>query len=177
MAPRIARAPSIRSVAAFAALAVVLAVVLPAHTGKAPATGKSSIRAAMDEARDALEQYQRALTSLRDFPEMDSTVREDSQRVLSSRNTVNWLRGKADLEGTVDTREFEGLLDSIDVCAANAALSSRGLAAGSARIRNKRRLQAAMNLLSNSEHLQNAANHLRQALKPYLRLEKPSRMV
>jgi hypothetical protein len=165
--------PSIRLVAVIAALA---AVMLGQTTGKTPAEGNYSIQAAMDEARDALRQYQRTLMSLRDFPEMDTTVREDSQLVLSGRNTLVWLRGKADLEGTIDTPEFEGLLDAIDACAADAALSSSVLRTDAARIRNRRRLQAAMNLLSDSEQLQNALNHLRQALKPYLQLEKPSRI-
>ena len=159
---------------AFAALA---GVTLAQTIGKTPATDKSSIQSAMEEAGHALQRYQAALASLRDLPEMDTTVREDSQAVLSGRSSVDWLRGKADLEGAVDAPEFEGLLDSIDACAANAALSSSVLAAGAARTGSKRKLRAARDLLSNSEQLQNAIKHLRQALKPYVQLERPPRIV
>ena len=161
-----------RLVAAFTALA---SVMLAQTTGKTPAAGESSIQAAMEETRHALQHYQSTLASLRDLPEMDITVRGDSQRVLSGRNAVDWLRGKADLEGTVDTPDFEGLLESIDACAAGAAWSSRVLAAAAARTGSRRKLNAATDLLSNSEQLQNAVNHLRQALKPYRVLERPPR--
>ena len=165
-------AASIRLVAAVAVLA---GVMLAQTTGKD--TRKSSLQAAMDEAGHALQHYQKTLASLRDLPEMDKTVREDSQVVLAGRNTVDWLKGKADLEGSVDTPEFEGLLDSIDACAANAARNASVLAANAARTGSRRTLHAAANLMSNSEQLQNAVDHLRQALKPYLQLEKPPRIV
>lgn len=163
--------PSIRFVAAFAVLA---GVMLAQTTGKD--TRKSSLETAMDEAGHALQHYQKTLASLRDLPEMDTIVREDSQVVLSDRNTVDWLRGKADLEGAVDAREFEGLLDSIDACVANAARNSSVLAANAARTGSRRTLHAARDLMSNSEQLQNAVDHLRQALKPYLQLKKPPRI-
>jgi hypothetical protein len=165
---------AIRSVAAFAALA---GVMFAQTIGKTPATDKFSLQSAMEEAGHALQRYQATLASLRDLPEMDTTVREDSQVVLSGRNSVDWLRGKAELEGAVDAPEFEGLLDSIDACAANAALSSSVLAAGAARTGSKRKLRAAKDLLSNSEQLQNAIKHVRQALKPYVHSEKPPRIV
>ena len=169
-------APSIWLVRFVPAFAVLAAVMLAQTTVKPPATDKSSLQAALGEAGQALQHYQKTLASLRDLPEMDKTVREDSQVVLAGRNTVDWLRGKADLEGAVDTPEFEGLLDSIDACAANAARNASMLAAAAARTGNSRKLQAAMDLLSNSQQLQNAANRVRHALKPYLQSEKPPRI-
>jgi hypothetical protein len=86
------------------------------------------------------------------------------------------LRGKVDLEGAVVPSEFEGLLDSIDGCAANAALSATTLAAGAARTGSERKLQATMDFVSASEQLRSAANNLRRALRPYLQTEKPPRI-
>jgi hypothetical protein len=130
----------------------------------------------LDEAKDALKHYQTALASVRGLPEITTTVRGDSQVVLASRNTVDWLRGKVDLEGAVVPSEFEGLLDSVDGRAANAALSASVLAAGAARTGSERKLQATMDLVSASEQLRSAANNLRRALKPYLQSEKPHGM-
>jgi hypothetical protein len=84
-------------------------------TNRTPSQGTASIQTTVDEARDALKHYQTALASARGLPEIATTVREDSQVVLASRNTVDWLRAKVDLEGAVVPSEFEGLLDSIDV--------------------------------------------------------------
>ena len=144
-------------------------------TNKTPGKGTASIQTALDEAKDALKHYQTALASVRGLPEIATTVRGDSQVVLASRNTVDWLRGKVDLEGAVVPSEFEGLLDSVDGCAAsaNAALSTSVLAAGAARTGSERKLQATMDLVSASEQLRSAANNLRRALKPYLPSEKP----
>lgn len=158
------------------ALAWLTSVAFAQTTDKTPAKANASIQTAMDEARDALRHYQMALAFVRDLPEVGPTVREDLQVVLASRNTVDWLRGKADLEGAVVPSEFEGLLDSIDGCAVNAALSASALAAGAARTGGERELQATMDFVSASEQLRSAANNLRRALKPYLQTEKPSRI-
>jgi hypothetical protein len=144
-------------------------------TDKTPAKGNASIQIAIDEARDALKHYQTALASVRGLPEISPTVR-DLQVVLASRNTVDWLRGKVDLERAVVPSEFEGLLDSIDRCAVNAALSASALAAGAARTGSERKLQATMDFASASEQLRSAASNLRRALRPYLQTEKPPRI-
>ena len=162
-----------RMVAAFAALT---GVMLAQTTGKVSVAGKSPIETAIDEAGRALQYYQGILVSLNDLSEMDTTARGDSQVVLSGRNAVMWLRSKEQMEGAVDPFEFEGLLHSINICAANAALSSSVLVAA-ASTRNRRKLQAAKDLLSTSEELRDAVHHLEHALKPYLQLEKPPRMV
>jgi len=155
-------------------LAALTGVVFAQGTGKIPATGNASIETAMDEARDALKSYHAALVSVRDLPGIDATVRGDSQIVLSSRNTIAWLRSKVDLEDTVVPSEFEGLVDSLDGCATHAALSASVLAAGAARTGHERELQAAMHLVSASEQLRKAANHLRRSLRPYLLSEIPA---
>jgi hypothetical protein len=105
------------------ALTLLTGVRFAQTTNKTPGKGTASIQTALDEAKDALKHYQTALASVRGLPEIATTVRGDSQVVLASRNTVDWLRGKVDLEGAVVPSEFEGLLDSVDGCAANAALS------------------------------------------------------
>jgi hypothetical protein len=158
------------------AIAWLTSLMFAQTADKTPAKANVSIQTAMDEARDALKHYQTALSSVRGSSEIDSTVREDLQVVLAGRNTVDWLRGKADLEGAVVPSEFEGLLDSIDGCAVNAALSASALAAAAARTGSERKLQTAMDFLSASEQLRSTANNLRRALKPYLQTEKPSRI-
>jgi hypothetical protein len=158
------------------ALAWLTSLMFAQTTDKTPARGNASIQIAMDEARAALKHYQTALASVRGLPEIGPTVREDLQVVLASRNTVDWLKGKVDLERAVVPSEFEGLLDSIDGCAVNAALSASALAAGAARSGSERKLQATMDFVSASEQLRSAANNLRRALKPYLQSEKPPRI-
>jgi hypothetical protein len=158
------------------ALAWLASLMFAQTTDKTSAKGNASIQIAIDEARDALKHYQTALASVRGLSEIGPTVREDSQVVLASRNTVDWLRGKVDLEGAVVPSEFEGLLDSIDGCAVNAALSASALAAGAARTGSERKLQATMGFVSASEQLRRAANNLRRALRPYLQTEKPPRI-
>jgi hypothetical protein len=167
---RVEMTPAIRLLA----LAALTGVLFAQGTGKIPATGNASIETAMDEARDALKSYHAALVSVRDLPGIDATVRGDSQIVLSSRNTVAWLRSKVDLEDTVVPSEFEGLVDSLDECATHAALSASVLAAGAARTGHERELQAAMHLVSASEQLRKATNHLRRSLRPYLLSETPA---
>jgi hypothetical protein len=168
--------PSGTRVIGLLALACLTGLIFAQTTDETPAKGNASIQIAIDEARDALKHYQTALASVRGLPEIGPTVREDLQVVLSSRNTVDWLRGKVDLEGAVVPSEFEGLLDSIDGCAANAALSASTLAAGAARTGSERKLQATMDFVSASEQLRSAANNLRRALRPYLQTEKPPRI-
>jgi len=106
--------PSRTRVIGLLALAWLTSLRFTQTTDKTPAKGNASIQIAMDEARAALKHYQTALASVRGLPQIGPTVREDSQVVLASRNTVDWLRGKVDLEGAVVPSEFEGLLDSID---------------------------------------------------------------
>jgi hypothetical protein len=166
-------ARAIRLLAAFATLA---GMMLAQTAGQTAARG-ISIRSAMDEAGRALKHYQSALASLGDLPEFDTAVRRDSQVLLSSRNTFDWLRGKFELEGAVVPSEFVGLLESIDGCASNAALSASALAADAATSGSERRLRTAMDLVSISEQLWNSADHIRRALKPYLRLERPPQHV
>jgi len=168
--------PSRTRVIGLLALAWLTSLMFAQTTDKTPAKGNASIQIAIDEARDALKHYQTALASVRGLPEIGPTVREDLQVVLASRNTVDWLRGKVDLEGAVVPSEFEGLLDSIDGCAANAALSASTLAAGAARTGSERKLQATMDFVSASEQLRRAATNLRRALRPYLQTEKPPRI-
>jgi hypothetical protein len=168
--------PSKTRVIGLLALAWLTGLTFAQTADKTPAKGNPSIQTAMDEARDALKHYQTALVSVRDLPEIGPSVREDLQVVLASRNTVDWLRGKADLERAVVPSEFVGLLDSIDGCAVNAALSASALAAGAARTGSERKLQATMDFVSASEQLRRAANNLRRALRPYLQTEKPPRI-
>ncbi len=168
--------PSRTRVIGLLALAWLTSLMFAQTTDKTPAKGNASVQFAMDEARDALKHYQTALASVRGLPEISPTVREDLQVVLASRNTVDWLRGKVDLERAVVPSEFEGLLDSIDGCAVNAALSASALAAGAARTGSERKLQATMDFVSASEQLRSAANNLRRALRPYLQTEKPPRI-
>jgi hypothetical protein len=165
--------PSTTRVIRLLALTLLTGVMFSQATNKTPGKDTASIQTAMDEARDALKHYQTALASVRGLPEIATTVREDSQVVLASRNSVDYLRGKVDLEGAVVPSEFESLLDSIDGCAANAALSANVLADGAAKTGSERKLQATMGLVSASKHLRSAANNLRRALKPYLKSEKP----
>jgi hypothetical protein len=165
--------PSTARVIRLLALTLLTGVRFAQTTNKTPAKGTASIQTALDEAKDALKHYQTALASVRGLPEIATTVRGDSQVVLASRNTVDWLRGKVDLEGAVVPSEFEGLLDSVDGCVANAALSASVLADGAARTGSERKLQATMDLVSAWEQLRSAANNLRRALKPYLQSEKP----
>ena len=139
--------PSTARVIRVLALTLLTGVMFAQTTNKTPGKGTASIQTALDEAKDALKHYQTALASVRGLPEIATTVRGDSQVVLASRNTVDWLRGKVDLEGAVVPSEFEGLLDSADGCAANAALSASVLAAGAARTGSERKLQATMDLL------------------------------
>jgi hypothetical protein len=153
-----------------AALAMLVGITL------AQTTGKPFIQAALDEAGHALKRYQGTLASVNDLPDLDATVRAESQVVLSGRNTVGWLKSKLDLEGTVDSFEFDGLLDSLDACAANAPLSSSALSAAVAKTGSARELKSAEDLLSNADELRDAAHHLRQALKPYRQSEKPPRI-
>jgi hypothetical protein len=168
--------PSRTGVIGLLALAWLTSVAFAQASDKTPAKANASIQTAMDEARDALKRYQTALASVRDLPEVGPTVREDLQVVLASRNTIDWLRGKADLERAVVPSEFVGLLESIEGCAVNAALSASALAAGAARTGGERELQATMDFVSASAQLRSAANNLRRALKPYLQTEKPSRI-
>ena len=167
--------PSGTRVIGLLALAWLTGLMFAQTTDKTPAKGNASIQIAIDEARDALKHYQTALASVRGLPEISPTVR-DLQVVLASRNTVDWLRGKVDLEGAVVPSEFEGLLDSIDGCAVSAALSASALAAGAARTGSERKLQATMDFASASEQLRSAASNLRRALRPYLQTEKPPRI-
>jgi hypothetical protein len=170
---KLASWPSTARAIRLLALTLLTSIMFAQTTNKTPGKGIASIQTAIDEARDALKHYQTALTSVRGLPEIATTARDDSQVVLASRNTVDWLRGKVDLEGAVVPSEFEGLLDSVDGCAANAALSASVLAAGAARTGSERKLQATMDLVSASEQLRSAANNLRRALRPYVQSEKP----
>jgi hypothetical protein len=170
---KLASWPSTARAIRLLALTLLTSIMFAQTTNKTPGKGTASIQTALDEAKDALKHYQTALASVRGLPEIATTVRGDSQVVLASRNTVDWLRGKVDLEGAVVPSEFEGLLDSVDGCAANAALSASVLAAGAARTGSERKLQATMDLVSASEQLRSAANNLRRALRPYVQSEKP----
>jgi hypothetical protein len=103
--------PSTARVIRLLVLTLLTGVRFAQTSNKTPGKGTASIQTALDEAKDALKHYQTALASVRGLPEIATTVRGDSQVVLASRNTVDWLRGKVDLEGAVVLSEFESLVD------------------------------------------------------------------